>query len=159
MSEKISQILYISRASNPFDAAALEQLANLAQANNASLGVTGILYYTQEFFMQLIEGQEKTLKELYKTIQEDQRHQDVTTLLERVVPERSFPAWDMNVVTVQQSQAMSQEKLARIENHVKDVKSGVSLPFVLLCEFITPDEGGTISIGAFNSTETRMRSN
>ena len=54
-----------------------------------------MLLYKDGNFMQLLEGEEATVRELYTIIIDDQRHCNVTTISEETTPERLFPSWSM----------------------------------------------------------------
>ena len=52
----IKQLVYISKATEPFTAASLKQLTDVANTNNAKLNVTGCMAYSAGYFLQLLEG-------------------------------------------------------------------------------------------------------
>lgn len=62
---------------------------------NARLGVTGLLLYKHGSFMQALEGEEDTVRDLYEIIRADPRHHDVQTVLAITVSQRQFPDWSM----------------------------------------------------------------
>jgi hypothetical protein len=88
-------VVYVSTAAVPFSEEALSALLERSQANNARLGLTGILLYKDGQFMQALEGEEDTVRGLYAVIAADPRHGGVRTLLEEQVPVRQFPDWTM----------------------------------------------------------------
>lgn len=88
-------IIYLSQATVPFEEVHLEQLLAQARAFNAQHDVTGILLYGNEQFMQLLEGEEATVRALYTHISQDPRHHDVTTYDDKPVARRSFADWRM----------------------------------------------------------------
>lgn len=96
MSESpLHQIMYTSTSAEPMDVTSLSALLAQAREKNARLDVTGMLLYRRGSFLQLIEGAEETLKQLYATIQADERHRSVITLLDAPADTRDFPDWQM----------------------------------------------------------------
>ena len=91
----IYQLVYSSVAVTPFTGAELLELLRKARARNPPLGITGLLLYGRGEFMQLLEGEEKTVLALYGLIGEDPRHRQVVTLLAAPATGRLFPAWSM----------------------------------------------------------------
>lgn len=88
-------IIYLSQATVPFEESHLEQLLLRARAFNAQHAVTGILLYGNEQFLQVLEGEEATVRMLYTHICQDPRHRDVTTYDDKPVARRSFADWCM----------------------------------------------------------------
>ena len=88
-------IIYLSEATVPFEESHLEQLLAKSRAFNAQHSVTGILLYGNEQFLQVLEGEEATVRTLYAHIRRDARHRDVTTYDDKAVSQRSFSDWRM----------------------------------------------------------------
>jgi hypothetical protein len=88
-------IIYLSQATVPFEETHLEQLLTQSRANNAQHGITGILLYGNEQFLQIIEGEEATVRALYAHICQDARHRDVTTYADKAITTRAFADWRM----------------------------------------------------------------
>ncbi len=93
--EKVFQLGYISAATTPFDLPALMELLSKARANNAALGVTGMLLYHEGSFIQVLEGDQATIEALYAKINEDPRHTEAMLLFKREREPRSFGDWTM----------------------------------------------------------------
>jgi len=69
-----------------------------SRRNNAKSQIVGGLYYGDGFFFQYLEGEEKEVNELYQRIAGDERHRDVTTLIQESLSARSFKNWSMKYV-------------------------------------------------------------
>ncbi len=69
-----------------------------SRTNNAQSEIVGGLYYGDGRFFQYLEGEEESVRKLYDKISKDQRHTDVTTLLEEPIDERTFASWSMKYV-------------------------------------------------------------
>lgn len=94
---KIFHLVYRSYAKD-LDAIDIARILNKSQANNSKTGVTGLLLYRQNTFIQLLEGEEQTVKETYNKIIKDSRHSDVKILIESKSSLRIAPEWSMNYV-------------------------------------------------------------
>ena len=88
-------LIYVSHAANGLKSSDLHDILKKAHEVNANLGITGLLLYKNKRFMQLIEGQEDTVRGLYQKILQDPRHRDLIVLQEDTEPERQFPGWSM----------------------------------------------------------------
>lgn len=90
------QLVYASRAIRQHDQQSLTKMLSQFKESNRDLNVTGLLLYDDfGVFVQLIEGEEATIKGLYSKIARDQRHTQVTLLHEQFTFERIFPDWRM----------------------------------------------------------------
>lgn len=88
-------LVYVSSAVQKFSDADLVALLNQSREKNARLGITGMLLYKDGNFMQVLEGPDQNIRELFDTIRLDERHRGVILLLESPVEERQFRDWTM----------------------------------------------------------------
>ncbi|MBH1957367.1 BLUF domain-containing protein [Polaromonas sp.] len=93
------RLLYASRAVDSSTEAIASILAHSRQYNPA-LGITGILCYGGDVFLQAIEGGRMAVSELYGHIQRDPRHKDVVLLDYEEISERRFGGWTMGTVNL-----------------------------------------------------------
>lgn len=93
------QIIYSSESSTPMQMDDLEEVLQHARANNASNGVTGALIYVEGVFLQILEGEFRTVRDLMTRISMDVRHETVTILKEGEVPAAIFTDWKMAYVS------------------------------------------------------------
>lgn len=89
-------IIYVSQATAPFGDAQLRALLTRARATNAQHGITGILLYGNDQFMQVLEGEKAAVRARYNRIQQDPRHQNISIFVDNAIEARSFPDWHMN---------------------------------------------------------------
>lgn len=89
-------IIYKSEAVPNFSMEAIEEMLFKAKRFNSENRITGFILFANRQFVQLIEGEEKTINQLYKKIQEDIRHQNVAILLNKENDRRIFPDWFMS---------------------------------------------------------------
>jgi hypothetical protein len=88
-------LVYVSSAVTPFSKAELAELLSVSHQNNARLGITGMLLYKDGNVMQVLEGEETAVLELYSRIGRDPRHNGLLTILKGPVEGRQFPDWSM----------------------------------------------------------------
>ena len=88
-------LVYTSIAKNPFSDGELLDLVDQARKTNLDLGVTGLLLYQKDAFMQALEGEEAVVRTLYGAICNDARHHHVRTLVAKSIPSRQFADWSM----------------------------------------------------------------
>jgi hypothetical protein len=91
----MTQLIYLSRATQTIDRAELTQIAAVSSANNARVNVTGALLYCNGYFLQVLEGAEDALNVLLEKIGEDRRHVDVQVIQRRKGIAREFANWAM----------------------------------------------------------------
>jgi Sensors of blue-light using FAD len=73
----------------------LGTLFTRARANNKSGGITGALLLLDDWFVQVLEGEEEAVRSLYATIERDPRHDRVVLLDTRSVDRHVFARWAM----------------------------------------------------------------
>lgn len=93
--KNIHQLVYVSRSRSDVHMAELVDILTRAQYKNMRLDVSGLLVFRDGRFMQLLEGAEKTVKDLFATIQQDPRHTDVEVIWENDSAARCMPSWVM----------------------------------------------------------------
>ncbi len=80
-------ICYTSKAMEGLNEASVELIFLSTQENNVAKNITGILLYSLGNFFQVLEGDEKTVKELYdEYIKVDPRHKDVFEIISKNAP-------------------------------------------------------------------------
>ncbi|MEO6602119.1 MAG: BLUF domain-containing protein [Polyangiaceae bacterium] len=99
VADNVHQVIYSSAAVTPFTEPDLGSLLLRARANNARLGVSGLLLHHEGSFLQVLEGKREVLDPLFRTISLDKRHDRVVKLLDREVDERHFADWKMGFVS------------------------------------------------------------
>ena len=108
------RLLYASRAAAPLTTPVVESILAQSRAHNPKLGITGILCYSDDLFLQVLEGGRDEVCELYNTIVRDDRHRNVRILSYEEISERRFGNWTMghvDVATVNPSLLLKYAKL------------------------------------------------
>jgi len=89
------QLLYVSSIARGLSAGDLDDILSVSRANNSLMGVTGLLLHIDSGFLQVLEGEEQAVRELYLRIQADHRHTQTQLLLDRSVDACAFTGWSM----------------------------------------------------------------
>jgi len=93
-------LIYVSSATQLMEDDDLLSLLIFCRKANASQDITGMLLYKNEKFMQILEGEENAVKELYKSICEDSRHQGQYIVMSGKAEERAFNSWSMGFCNI-----------------------------------------------------------
>ncbi|MCA9252039.1 MAG: BLUF domain-containing protein [Phycisphaerae bacterium] len=121
VSDSLVHLIYASAATEPFSDEALLELLAKARRNNASLGVTGMLLYSEGSFFQVLEGEENVVRDLFRTICKDKRHTQVTEIIFEPIGQRIFGEWSMSFAS------MTHDELLDAPGLNDAVKGGESL--------------------------------
>ena len=92
------RLLYASRAAQPLGAKLIASILTQCQKNNPARGVTGLLCYSDDVFLQVLEGGRDEVCETFNAIVRDPRHQHVRLLSFEEIRERRFGGWTMGQV-------------------------------------------------------------
>lgn len=98
------RVIYVSQATQPFDTSNLDALLALSRRNNETLGITGMLLYHEGDFVQILEGEEAAVREIYGRIVRDSRHARIILIDDSPVSEREFGDWSMGFVRLDDSE-------------------------------------------------------
>jgi hypothetical protein len=88
-------LIYRSIATDVPSEAELVSLLKHARPANAARGITGMLLYQNGRYMQMLEGEEPVVKELFAAISADRRHRDVKLVAKGALAKRHFDDWSM----------------------------------------------------------------
>jgi hypothetical protein len=91
----LERLVYRSQATHKLGSLHLFNLMVQCRKRNLSLGITGHLLYTEEIFVQCIEGPSGSIDALWKSLQRDERHNSLELLSRGPVDERQFADWAM----------------------------------------------------------------
>ena len=89
------RVCYSSKATAPMSEADLEQILAAARTHNEADGITGVLVYTEGFFLQILEGTKDAVEQCLARIGDDPRHEGMTTFGAIEVGAREFENWRM----------------------------------------------------------------
>lgn len=91
----LHHLIYQSTATQPFSDDDLRSLLAEARKHNTTHDVSGILLYHDGQFLQVLEGTEGMLRQLYEKIRRDPRHTHVVKLADAPLVQRNFGTWSM----------------------------------------------------------------
>ena len=94
------RLLYASRSAAPLTASLVDSLLEKSRANNPRQGITGILCFSEDLFIQVLEGGRDEVCELFNAIVRDDRHRNVRILIYEEIRERRFGGWTMGQVNI-----------------------------------------------------------
>jgi hypothetical protein len=94
------RLMYASRATAPLKPETLNAILKKSTTNNPAVGVTGVLCFSGDIFLQVLEGGRSQVSALYNRIARDERHRDVVLLSYDEIEERSFAGWAMGQVNM-----------------------------------------------------------
>ena len=115
----IFYLIYVSSAVKLMSEEALLLLLQQSQIKNADLAVTGMLLYKGGNFMQMLEGEECVVRELYAEIRKDSRHTGVLTIITAKVAARNFKNWSMGFHNM--------DKVADLPNYERYIQENLTL--------------------------------
>ncbi|AUH53596.1 blue light sensor protein [Chromobacterium sp. ATCC 53434] len=94
------RLIYCSRAQEPVSKALVDEILGAARRNNPAQGITGLLCYSQDIFMQVLEGSRAHVNRLYLKLAHDARHHSLTLLSFQEIEQRKFANWSMAEVAL-----------------------------------------------------------
>jgi hypothetical protein len=89
------QLVYVSSATTHFSKAELLELLTKSRTKNSALGITGMLLYKDGNFMQMLEGEDDPVRQLFETIVKDPRHHNSIVLIDELAETAFFADWSM----------------------------------------------------------------
>lgn len=112
---QLAHVIYISAASYPMSRSQLGDLLTVSRQRNYRLRLTGLLLYSHQRFIQVLEGPENAVREVFKSIEQDNRHRHIDILRFEQKIARHFPDWRMGF----RNFAVSVENLPAISNFLE----------------------------------------
>ena len=91
----LRRIAWSSLPSSSFSAARLGEIVAPSRWNNKCNDVSGMLLYTGVHFLEILEGEESVLDEMWSQLKLDDRHASLVRIGDEACGERRFPDWKM----------------------------------------------------------------
>jgi len=88
-------LVYVSSSTHSLSRGELSEILMKAREYNSKFEITGLLLYKGGNVMQVLEGEEIAVRNLYGKIQLDRRHVGLIKLIEGTQPARQFADWSM----------------------------------------------------------------
>lgn len=96
---------YASRANPDVSAKDFNEILKQAKENNVSNGITGMLTFNKDYFLQTIEGPRAQINRLLYSLIADQRHHDLQLIETRELKHREWAEWSMNYASPTEANA------------------------------------------------------
>jgi hypothetical protein len=93
--DQLIELSYVSQAANDMGILGLMNLLEDAVHKNKRNGITGVLFYDNRIFGQIIEGYPQHVELIWKAINADPRHSEVQILDINTLQKRRFSNWSM----------------------------------------------------------------
>lgn len=103
MDEMLFRILYVSEAAGPLTRDELKALHRQSSDKNRRLDLTGLLLHKDDRFVQVLEGREPVVRQIFATIQQDSRHRAINLLIDEPISHHEFVDWSMGFREFQDS--------------------------------------------------------
>jgi hypothetical protein len=91
----LSHLAYVSTRKKNCTDEEIEKILAACKVNNGPLDITGVLLYSDNKFIQYVEGEAASLMSLYDKIKKDSRHEKVVMISYNSIAKRIFPSWQM----------------------------------------------------------------
>ena len=114
-------ICYMSDYSNPIDNIHkdIEEITIVAKRENALRQITGVLFFFEGKFLQVVEGEEPVLRQLMKNIEADGRHENIEYLIDTEVEKRGFYDWNMDSFNFSNGRKFNRDNLRQLSENFK----------------------------------------
>lgn len=97
--EPMVQLVYVSKKSEGVKLFDIVNFSQQAQDRNKTMGITGMLIYYGDHFLQVLEGPVNRVNKLYSVIAHDERHHDVKLVNVSTIYTRRFEGWSLNNIS------------------------------------------------------------
>lgn len=118
----------------------LEKMLAPARRRNQDLCFTGLLIYSGGHFLQVLEGESRSLERLYAKIAIDKRHRNVQRLATLAIEHRMFSKWSMGLLNLDDRRNIDPSIFQKFQAHVHPSVSAEEIAgplYEMLSEFKT----------------------
>jgi hypothetical protein len=92
------RLIYVSQAHADLSYPDLVSIMEASERNNPRVGVTGLLCYGDDWFLQTLEGHRMAVSQTYNRIVGDRRHYNAELLSFNEIHCRQFSEWSMKAM-------------------------------------------------------------
>lgn len=92
------ELVYYSFSEKEISSKIIDDILKTAHYFNSKKNITGCLLYHNKIFLQILEGDKKNVLNLFESIKNDSRHNNVTLIKTENVSHRMFPGFSMAFV-------------------------------------------------------------
>lgn len=128
MSEPLYSISYFSKSKihgSPDEIkAAISNILETAHTTNSQQQVTGALLFSGGYFVQVLEGPESAVEEIFESIQNDLRHHNIAVIQHSYVDQRSFSQWSMALAGIRSELVPGLETILKSPEDIETDEQG-----------------------------------
>ena len=92
----LHQVIYTSYLKHTFNECDFFEQLMLSRQSNAQNNITGMLFYANGKYIQLIEGPRNSVTQLMGNIHQDERHYDIEIIADTRISQRNFTGQSMD---------------------------------------------------------------
>lgn len=92
------RLVYVSYANSAMSEKEIGEILEKSKANNGKMNISGVLMYSDRYFLQCLEGERKDVNKTYLRIAADTRHSRCMQIEYSQVDSRLFTNWSMEYV-------------------------------------------------------------
>ena len=92
-------ISYVSTAHKDLQEQEVDDIMNKTNKFNKAQNISGILLYNERNFFQLLEGEKKTVEDLYAKIIKDSRHDNIIKFLDKKASKPPYDGYLTDFIT------------------------------------------------------------
>jgi hypothetical protein len=108
---------YVGRAEDLDDV--LADIVVRSEINNLEFGITGLLFYQNGRFIQVLEGERDSLEGLMSILEQDDRHENIQRIIDQSIKKRAFEEWSMDSLNLSEGATIDPDELIRIRDAYK----------------------------------------
>jgi len=94
--DELVQLTYYSTLHHK-NADMLDEIHRISLRNNTRYGITGMLLFANDQVVQVLEGRRRDVRDIYRRIEADARHHDLTLASEIPQSRRQFSDWNVGI--------------------------------------------------------------
>lgn len=108
---------YVGRAEDIDDV--LADIVKRSKKNNSEYDITGLLFYHNGRFIQVLEGDKDSLEGLMSILEKDDRHENIQRIIDQTIKKRAFKEWSMDSLNLSEDTTVDPDELIRIRDAYK----------------------------------------
>ena len=97
------RLVYVSTCAQNVDLTDVQAILHVAETRNAEQGISGMLCWSGEFFLQCLEGERGPVTQCFSHIANDKRHHSVELIVSSPTTVRWFSTWGMGFTRLMSS--------------------------------------------------------
>jgi hypothetical protein len=97
----------------------LTDIVKKSKVNNLEFDITGLLFYHNGRFIQVLEGDRDSLEGLMSILEKDERHENIQRIVDQTIKKRAFKEWSMDSLHLSEDTIIDPDELIRIRDAYK----------------------------------------